>query len=183
MFSQKKVNDQLIVVETGNNFKTYRVQVTEVGQLTTSINESKQAVQVVSVIKATDGQQPFEFKELPSNATVYTYPNGTIVAVNQEVMAAEMKRLKNFSTSVIQSLPHHQAILVGTESVLEEIDPEYAEKKRMREQLALLTQQNEELKKSNEEQKKANEEQAEMMREIREEMKSLRQEVKTSKKQ
>lgn len=174
MFSQVKQNDQLIVVESGNNFKVYRVQVTENGKQSTVMNGQNQPVQVVSVIKATDGQQPFEFKELPANSNVFTYPNGTIVAVSRDAMAIEMKRLNAFSTDVINSVQQHRAIKAGTEKVLEEIDTEYAEKRQMREQLELLRQQNEELR-------KANEAQAKMMDDVSKEIKSLRDELKTSK--
>lgn len=174
MFSQVKQNSQLIIVESGNNFKVYRAQVTDVGNQTTVMNSANQAVQVVSVIKATDGQQPFEFKEIPSGTAVFTYPNGTIVATSTEVMAAEMRRLNAVSRDVISSIPKYQHIQAGTEYVLEEIDPEYAEKKQMREQIELLKKQNEELKMSKAEMDKA-------LADINAEIKSLRKEVKTPK--
>ena len=191
MFSNVKQNSRLTVVETGNNFKVYHVQVTETGKQTTVMSNQNQPLQVVSYIKATDGQQPFEFKELPVGNTVFTYADGTIVATSQEAMAAEMRRLNRNSREILASLPAHQQIVAGTEQVLEQIDNEYAEKKQMREQLQLLTKQNEELrkanddqKKSNEEQAKANAEQAKAMKALMDEVKSLRNDVKatTSKK-
>lgn len=180
MFSNVKQNSRLTVVETGINFKVYHVQVTETGKQTTVMSNQNQPLHVVSYIKATDGQQPFEFKELPVGNTVFTYADGTIVATSQEAMAVEMRRLNRNSREILASLPAHQQIVAGTEQVLEQIDNEYAEKKQMREQLQLLTQQNEELRKANEEQAKANAEQDKTMKALIEEVKSLRNDMKTS---
>lgn len=167
MFSNVKQNDRLVIVESVNDFKVYTATVTEVGSQTTVMNSQNQAVKVVSYIKCTDGQQPFELKEIPVNADLHAYPNGTAVATSNEEMAKEMRRLNSFSRSIINSVPQHNAIIAGTERVLEQIDPEYAEKVMMRQQLELLKQQNEELLKSREDFKK--------------EIASLRNDLKTSK--
>lgn len=174
MFQNVKLNDQIMVVESSNNFKVYRAQVTEVGQQKTVMDSQNRPVQVVSVIKATDGQQPFEFKELPAGNAVFTYMNGTIVASSRDAMAMEMRRLNGYSREVINSVPNHHAIVAGTESVLEDIDPEYAEKKQMRQQMDLMRQQNAELLKAREQQEKA-------IKEFAAEIKSLREEIKGDK--
>lgn len=163
MSLQLKQGSQLIVVEAGNGFKVYYPTVQKVTGPLAIKNEQGQPVQGYNV-EATDGQQPFQFNELPADRNVHTYANGTIVADNIQSMAAEARRVRQQAQQTIASLPRLQEIEAGMGKVLEEIDPDYAEKKKMREELDAVREQNKQ-----------------MMEEFKREMKALRDELKTSK--
>lgn len=168
-----KQGNQLIIVDPEKDFSVFTTTVQKVEGPTTVKGDDGKLIQVQNV-EVTDGQHPYRLNELPTDRSVFTYANGTIVADSLQTVSTEARRVLNQVEQTLNSVPQLQKIQAGMTRVLEQSDRDYADKKQMREELNLLRQQNEELRRANEQQAKA-------QKDILAEIKTLRDELKIPK--
>lgn len=85
---------------------------------------------VVDVVANVNGQQ-LSFQKLPANKDVEDSPiNKLVIATNRDAMNAEVAALKQRSIDLINSMDYHQNVILGCDKILENLNPEFAEKQR-----------------------------------------------------
>lgn len=97
---------------------------------------------------------------LPAAADIadsFTNNEVLVISDNRDAMNAELSNLKQKSEDIIKSVDTHQSLVVAYNKILEQLNPEYAEKKQQQEEIAGLRKElaamREMLKQLNEEKK------------------------------
>ena len=89
-----------------------------------------QAEMVVDVVANINGQQT-TFQKLPANKDVEdSILNKLVISTNRDAMNAEVVALKQRSIDHINSVEYHQSVILGCDKILENLNPEFAEKQR-----------------------------------------------------
>lgn len=92
---------------------------------------------VVDFKVSTDGDT-MELKEIPALLSITTCKDGTIISDNPEDMMAEVKNLHRTSQQIVESAPHHEALLPVYESFYDILDPNLAKEKEYNKKLLFL---------------------------------------------
>ena len=95
---------------------------------------------VVDFKVSTDGDT-MELKEIPALLSITTCKDGTIISDNPEDMMAEVKNLHRTSQQIVESAPHHEALLPVYESFYDILDPNLAKEKDKEKRLHLLEEE------------------------------------------
>lgn len=85
-------------------------------------------------IKAKVGDEPLEFKQLPSNQSVFAYGN-VIVTDSKEAMNAELERAGRESQSVLDSVPIHKQMVAKCNQFIMDLNPQFAKDKKQEERI------------------------------------------------
>lgn len=88
-------------------------------------------------IKVKVGEEVMEFKQL--NATHSLANSGNvIVSDNKEAMSAEVEGLLRTSKQIIESVPYHEKVIGACDSILRELNPQFAKEKEQEEKIGAL---------------------------------------------
>ena len=70
------------------------------------------------------------FQKIPANGEIADFGNNVVITCNKEAMNSELNAIKQRSLDIINSLEQHQSIIQGCDQILQELNPEIAEKQR-----------------------------------------------------
>ena len=69
-----------------------------------------------------------EFKQLPSALNIATY-GSTVISESKEQMCQEVENMIRNSKQIIDSIPHHEAVITEGEEILKQLSPQFAQQK------------------------------------------------------
>lgn len=104
---------------------------------TTPITIGLQAKTEVLVRAKVDDKEG-DFPHLPSDQNVHDYGN-MVVTDSREAALSEIEALKQFSQSVIDSVPHHEESIIACEEIAKSLNPNYAKEKERDEAIGRLS--------------------------------------------
>lgn len=73
-------------------------------------------------------EDTLEFKQLPSQLNIATYGN-TLISESKEQMCQEVENMIRNSKQIIDSIPHHEAVITEGEEILKQLSPQFAKQK------------------------------------------------------
>ena len=78
-----------------------------------------------------------DFKQLNANHSLANSGN-LIVSDNKEAMSAEVEGLLRTSQQILESVPYHERVISSCDSILRELNPQFAKEKEQEEKIGAL---------------------------------------------
>jgi len=95
--------------------------------------------EMVVDIVAKVNNQDITYQKIPANAEIADFGStNVVISDNKEAMNSEVLSLKKKSEDLIASIDYHKEIISGCESILSQLNPEFAEKKAQQEEMTFL---------------------------------------------
>lgn len=103
---------------------------------------------VVDVVINLNGQN-VTYQRLPANQDLADFGNNgnIVVAASRDAMNSEIASLRQKSVDIVNSIDFHKEAIIGYDNIMQQINPEYAEKQRqqneinsLRDQMATMSQ-------------------------------------------
>lgn len=134
MFGNLRQNSQVYILHKPSNL--------EIG-VVTLVNAPLKYMQYTpnqtTDIKVDVGGKSSEFKQLPSNMGIAFYDNGnTIISDDKESISSEIQNMIKNSKEVLDSIPYHEEVITNGETLLKELNPEFAKQKEQEEKITNL---------------------------------------------
>lgn len=134
MFGNLRQNSQVYILHKPSNL--------EIG-VVTLVNAPLKYMQYTpnqtTDIKVDVGGKSSEFKQLPSNMGIAFYDNGnTIISDDKESISSEIQNMIKNSKEVLDSIPYHEEVIAKGETLLKELNPEFAKQKEQEEKITNL---------------------------------------------
>lgn len=93
---------------------------------------------VVDVVVNIDGIDT-EFKQLPSNKSLFDYENGTvIVSDDKNAINAEIESLLHYSQNILDNVEYHQNVVNSCTAMIADLNPQIAKEKQQAEKINSL---------------------------------------------
>lgn len=83
------------------------------------------------------GDETIDFQKLPANGEVFAY-NNAIVSDKKEAILSEIEGMLQSSKQIIESVPYHQSVMENCNSILRELNPQFAKEKQQEEEIGAL---------------------------------------------
>lgn len=104
---------------------------------------------VVDLVVKVNGQD-MNYQKVPASADIADFGfNGVVISDNRDAMNAEVVNLKNKSIETINSIDFHKGVIEGCNKILENLNPEFAERQAQQNDINSLKAQMQELMKMN----------------------------------
>ena len=154
MFQSIRPNSQLYIFHKGENPRL------EVGQvINTPITKPKYQVpptfgqpqEMVVDLSVKINGQTFNYSGIPANLDIAdSFSNGEniVISDSREAMNAEILSIKQKSVDAINSVDFHRNMISKCDSILSDLNPEFAEKQAQREEIDSLKAQMSEMSKN-----------------------------------
>lgn len=114
---------------------------------TTYPNYSQPIDTVIDSVSVRVGEESVKFDSIPSNASVHTYNNGSVVVSNsKEAILSEIENTHRTSKSILDSIGYHENIVGKCEEFMKMLNPQIAENQKRDEKLGKLENDLAELK-------------------------------------
>lgn len=143
MFSGIRQNALFYILEKGDNMVLKIGQVVSVSnpqprynQFATTPNFASQPDMVVDV-KVKVGEEVLDFKQLSANLNIAN-SGSVVVSDSKEAMSAEVESLLLNSKQIIDSIPYHEKVLAACDTMLRELNPQFAKEKEQEEKIGAL---------------------------------------------
>lgn len=88
-------------------------------------------------ITAKVGEERYEFKQLPSQASIANY-EGAIVSETKEPIIAEVENLQRLSRQHIADVPYHEKVDEACTNMMKDLNPFFAKEKEQEEKIVML---------------------------------------------
>lgn len=150
MFQNLRANSQIYILHKEASPYIEVGQVVSISQpqpkfpVTNFINPQEMVVDVV--VKINDNN--ITLQKLPANLDVAdqgTVNGALVITTSREAMNAEVDSLRQKSLSILNSVDYHKKIVQDCESLLQTLNPEFAEQKQQKQEINALKQQMSEL--------------------------------------
>lgn len=156
MFQSLRVNQQFFILTKGTQ---PRLDVGIVSSVTAPQMKfptvpqglGSQPEYVVDVVVSVNGAQQ-QFQKLPANKEIADFGEGfgnIVVSTSRDAMNAEIATLKNKSEEHIKRVDEERAKIVAYDAILQQLNPEYAEKQRQEQEILTLKNQVSQLAQTN----------------------------------
>lgn len=148
MFQSLRQNSQIYIFHKGQNPSLETGIVTNIPVAKPKYSQTVpstfgQPEMVVDlIVKIND--HVINYNGLPASADIAdTYANGETIVVsdNREAMNSEIFSYKQRSIDIINSIDQHKNIITGCDNILNQLNPEFAEKQQQQEELCKLKEQ------------------------------------------
>lgn len=143
MFSGIRQNSLFYILEKGENLDLKIGQVVSVSnpqprynQFGTTPTYTAQPEMVVD-IKVKVGEDILDFKQLGANLTIANSGN-VVVSDSKEAMSSEVESLLRNSKQIIESIPYHEKVINVCDTMLRELNPQFAKEKEQEEKIGAL---------------------------------------------
>ena len=143
MFSGIRQNSLFYILEKGENLVLKIGQVVSVSnpqprynQFATAPTYTAQPDMVVDV-KVKIGEEVIDFKQLGANLNIANSGN-VVVSDSKEAMSAEVESLLLNSKQIIESIPYHEKVISSCDTMLRELNPQFAKEKEQEEKIGAL---------------------------------------------
>lgn len=154
MFQQLRQNSQVYIFHKGNTplleigyVSNYPVVKPKYNVPPTFGNQQEMIVDLIVKI----GDQLVNYNQLPANLDIAdSFSNGESIVIsdNREAMNAEILNFKQKSIDTLNSIDVHKDIIFSCDKILNDLNPEYAEKKQQQSEMNTLKSQINEMNKS-----------------------------------
>lgn len=142
MFGGLRQNNLFYILEKGDNLNLKIGQVVSVsnpqpkqGQYTAIQPYGQQELFVDVKVKV--GEDIMELKQLNSNLNIANSGN-LVVSDNRESMNSEIECMLRNSQQIIDSIPYHESIIKNCDSIMRELNPQFAKEKEQEEKIDAL---------------------------------------------
>ena len=143
MFSGIRQNNLFYILEKSDTLNLKIGQVVSVSnpqpkynQFPTTPSFTTQPEMVVD-IKVKVGEEVMDFKQLNANHSLANSGN-VVVSDNKEAMSAEVEGLLRTSQQILESVPYHERVISSCDSILRELNPQFAKEKEQEEKIGML---------------------------------------------
>ena len=143
MFSGIRQNSLFYILEKGENLDLKIGQVVSVSnpqprynQFGTTPTYTAQPEMVVD-IQVKVGEDILDFKQLGANLTIANSGN-VVVSDSKEAMSSEVESLLRNSKQIIESIPYHEKVTNVCDTMLRELNPQFAKEKEQEEKIGAL---------------------------------------------
>ena len=148
MFQSLRTNQQFYILYKGVNPRLSIGTVTQVSvpQLkfpTVPTGLNTQPEYVVDVVVNVNGQTQ-QFQRLPANKEIADFGDNygnIVVSMSRDAMNSELATLKNSSEEHIRRVDEERQKIIAYETILQQLNPEYAEKQRQEAEIENLNYQ------------------------------------------
>jgi hypothetical protein len=105
--------------------------------------------EMVVDIVAKVNNQDVTYQKIPATADIADFGNSNVViSDNREAMNSEILSLKKKSIDIINSVDYHKEVVTNCESILSELNPEFAEKQAQQKEINSLRDEVKEMAKN-----------------------------------
>lgn len=143
MFSGVRQGSLFYVLEKGDEMSLKIGQVVSVSNPQPKYNQygatptfGNQPELVVDV-KVKIGEDSVDFKQLGASMNIANSGN-LVVSDSKEAMSMEVESLLRNSKQIIESVPYHEKVIVSCDSMLRELNPQFAKEKEQEEKIDAL---------------------------------------------
>lgn len=147
MFQSLRQNSQIFILHKGDKPYIETGYITSVSQVKPKYGLppvfGQQQDMVVDITARINGNV-INYNSLPANSDIADTFNGAdsiIITDNKEAMNSEILALKQKSMDIISSVDQHKSLIVAYNDILNDINPEYAEKQQQQTEINLLKSQ------------------------------------------
>lgn len=126
MFSSLRQGNIIYILEKGDKPVLKIGQVTSVSQPNYNNNFLMNGSTININVKV--GEQSMDFQNIVGQLSVASYNNITITET-KELMANEVDNMLQNSKSIIDNIPYHKQVIESCESILKELNPQFAKEK------------------------------------------------------
>lgn len=143
MFQGVRQGGIFYILEKGEDIKLKIGQVVGVSNPQPKYNQFgavpiyNQEQEKVVDVKVKVGEDVLEFKQLNANMNIANSGN-VVVSDSKEAMSAEVEGLMRNSQQIIESVSYHEKVVVFCDSILRELNPQFAKEKEKEEKMAVL---------------------------------------------
>ena len=85
-------------------------------------------------VKVKIGEENLDFKQLSANLNIANSGN-VVVSDSKEAMSAEVESLLRNSKQIIESIPYHEKVISACDTMLRELNPQFAKQKDQEEKI------------------------------------------------
>ena len=93
--------------------------------------------EMVVDVKVKVGEEIMEFKQLNANMNIAN-SGSLVVSDSKEAMSAEVEGLLRSSKQNIDSIPYHEKVIANCDTMLRELNPQFAKEKEQEEKIGAL---------------------------------------------
>lgn len=87
------------------------------------------------------GDEELKFEKLPSNLSIANFgTSGMVVSESREAMNSEVEGMLRNSKQIVESVPYHERVISACDTMLRELNPQFAKEKEQEEKIGLLEQ-------------------------------------------
>lgn len=142
MFSGLRQGSLFFILEKGEELTLKIGQVVSVSNPQPKYNQfSVQPTftqpEMVVDVKVKIGEETVDFKQLGANMNIANSGN-VVVSDSKEAMSMEVESLLRNSKQIIESVPYHEKVVVSCDSMLRELNPQFAKEKEQEEKIDAL---------------------------------------------
>lgn len=84
-------------------------------------------------------EEELKFEKVPSNLSIANFgQNGMVVSESKEAMNAEVEAMLRNSRDILESIPYHERVVEVCDSMLRQLNPQFAKEKQQEEKIASL---------------------------------------------
>lgn len=85
------------------------------------------------------GEEELKFEKIPSNLSIANFgQNGIVVSESREAMNTEVEGMLHSSRTILESVPYHEKVVEVCDSMLRQLNPQFAKEKEQEEKIASL---------------------------------------------
>lgn len=146
MFQSLRINSQFFILHKDNKPHIEVGSVVSVSQPVPKFivpqNFGQPQEMVVDVVVSVNGQN-ITYSRLPANQDVADFGNNgyVVVAASRDAMNMEVTSLKQKSVDAINSTDYHRNVINECDVILQQLNPEYAEKQKQQSEIDSLKTQ------------------------------------------
>lgn len=143
MFSALRQGSLFYILDKSDNPTLKVGHVVGVSQPAPKYGNQYQIGQIETVVDVSVkvGEELIKFEKLPSVLSIANFgQNGVVVSESKEAMNAEVEAMLRTSRGVIESVPYHEKVIQSCDSMLRELNPQFAKEKEQEEKIGMLEQ-------------------------------------------
>ena len=143
MFQGLRQNSLFYVLEKNDDIKLKVGQVVSVSNPQPKYNQFQptmpynQQQEMVVDVKVKLGDETVEFKQLPATLSI-SDNNSVVVSESKEAMSAEVEAMLRTSKNILDSVPYHEKTMAKWDTILRELNPQFAKEKEQEEKINAL---------------------------------------------
>lgn len=145
MFSNLRANSQIYILHKGSTpfIEVGTVMSVSMPRPKFPVPQFGQMQDLVVDVTAKVGERSETYQALPANLDVADSVgnDNVVVTTGRDAMNAEVASLKQKSLDIVNSVDYHRGIITECDKILENINPEYAEKQAQQARIATLESQ------------------------------------------
>jgi hypothetical protein len=146
-FQNLRPNNQIYILHKDNKPFLEKGTVINVSMPTSKYpipQQFGQAPEMVVDLLVKVGEQNVTYQKLPANQEIADFGNSggmQVISMSRDAMNAEIMSMKQKSIDIINSVSYHQNIISGCDNILQDLNPEFAEKQQQQAEINSLKEQ------------------------------------------